>query len=118
LKYADTLYILLSIQDKIRKAKDLLLSKSLQDQHLQNEKAQTEERYKNNIKIYILISALAIVLVAAFMFYRNSRQKQKDAVKIQQAYDPKNQHGSTHPIGKMVSLGELTAGIAHEIQNH
>ncbi len=54
----------------------------------------------------------------AFLFYRNNRQKQKDKIKIEKAYDElKLTQAQLVQREKMASLGELTAGIAHEIQN-
>jgi signal transduction histidine kinase len=54
----------------------------------------------------------------AFLLYRNNRQKQKDKIKIEKAYDElKMTQAQLVQREKMASLGELTAGIAHEIQN-
>jgi len=52
------------------------------------------------------------------MLYRNTIQKQKAKTKIEQAYNElKSTQAQLVQRAKMASLGELTAGIAHEIQN-
>jgi two-component system NtrC family sensor kinase len=72
-----------------------------------------------------LIGGLAIVLLAAFFLYHNNRIKQQANVrlqeqkqKVEEAYtELKTTQAQLVQREKMASLGELTAGIVHEIQN-
>ncbi|MFN8268976.1 MAG: hypothetical protein U0U33_01815 [Chitinophagaceae bacterium] len=52
LKYVDTLNELLVVQDKIKKAQEFLFAKTLQDQQVENAKAQAAAQYVKAIRKY------------------------------------------------------------------
>jgi len=105
-------------QDKLKQLLSLDFDEKERQQELQIAQKEAQAEAENRLRTYILSGGLGVLLLLALIFWRNSRQRQKaNAILTKTLSDLKATQTQLIQSEKMASLGELTAGIAHEIQN-
>jgi len=112
-------------EEKVKQMQNLSFNEQMRQQELQQTIQEAQLKYRNRLNVYILIAGLLILLIVAGGLWRRNIYRRKSIalleIQKEEIQSTLTQLKSTQQqliqSEKMASLGELTAGIAHEIQN-
>ncbi len=118
--------------EKVREVQNLTHKEERRQEQKAQEAVASDLAYKNRIRLFSLLALLSGLGIIAFILFRNNRQKQKANSILHAQKEEINEKSQQLEKSlttlkatqnqliqseKLASLGELTAGIAHEIQN-
>ena len=119
--------LIININDSLSNSKRVQEFQNIDfnEQQRQQQIEAAQAAYRVKFRMYALLTGLAIFLIVVIILYRNSVQRKRANILLSQQKNElettltklKTTQNQLVQSEKMASLGEMTAGIAHEIQN-